>query len=171
MHAFTICHYEPLLYVVGFFRSHWLRLKSLSTQTVALLVRGPWRSREGAGGEHQPGSPGRGLGVHPPCAPAWPLPRGTARMEKPRAEKGMREECLVKLFGHGSFFWQRCEDKASPSQSTTLLLCCQRRSEQSTTALPRDMAATPKPGIWQHGLFSDRPLTVVCSAPFWVYSP
>lgn len=69
MHAFTICHYEPLLYVVGFFRSHWLRLKSPSTPTVVLLIRGPWRSREGAGGEGQPQSPGRGLGVRPPCAP------------------------------------------------------------------------------------------------------
>ena len=95
MHAFTICHYEPLLYVVGFFRSHWLHLKSLSTQTVVPLVRGPWRSREGAGGERQPGSPARGLGVHPPCAPAWPVPGGTVRTEKPRAKKGTREEHLV----------------------------------------------------------------------------
>lgn len=140
MHAFTICHYEPLLYVVGFFRSHWLRLKSPSTPTVVLLVRGPWRSREGAGGEGQPRALAGGSGYVPR------VPRDTARMEKPRAERGMREERLVRLFGHRSFFWQRWEDKAPLSQAITLSFFCQRRSEQSTTALPRDMTAVPKPG-------------------------
>lgn len=131
MHAFTICHYEPLLYVVGFFRSHWLRLKSPSTQRAVLLVRGPRRSREAAG-VRQAESHGQGLGAHPPCAPSQPLPGNTARTAKPRAEKGMREERLVRLSGHGSFFWPTREDKASPSQSITLLFFCQGRCEQSS---------------------------------------
>lgn len=102
---------------------------------------------------------------HPsPCPGAW---QGW-RSPEPR-RKGMRKERSVRLFGHGSFFWQRREDKASPSQPVTLLFFCQRRSEQSPAALPRDIAAVA--GIWQRSLFSDRSLTVVCSAPFWVYSP
>lgn len=56
-----------------------------------------------------------------PCAPQ---PRGTARTEKPRAEEGMRGERSVRLSGRGSFFWQRCEAKASPPQSVTPLFSC-----------------------------------------------
>lgn len=90
---------------------------------VVLLVRGParsWRALEL-----------RAWGTSPVC----PVPTVTmARTEKPRAKKGMREEPLVRLSGHGHLFWQRCEDKASPPQSLTLLFFCHGRSEQSTTA-------------------------------------
>lgn len=109
----------------------------------------------------------RGLGQ----VPYAPQPRGTARTEKPRAEEGMRGECSVRLSDHGSFFWQRCEAKASSPQSITSLFSCQCRNEQSITALPHDTAAVPMPGIWQGGLFPDRPLAEVHFAPPGVYSP
>lgn len=83
-----------------------------STQTMALLGRGPRRS--GASGAAQLSTS--------PCTGA-----GQA-LGSPEPGKGGEER-------NESLLWQTCEDAAASSQSIRLLFFCQRRAEQSTAAL------------------------------------
>lgn len=111
MHAFTICHYGPLLYVVCSFRSQWLCLKSPAHKRRRCWV----------------GARGGAVAAALPCS----APAPAQEQGKPWAAWSQgREERNIK-----SLLWQRCEGEAASSQSIRLLFFCQRGAEQSTAAL------------------------------------
>lgn len=146
MHAFTICHYGPLLYVVCSFRSQWLCLKSPAHKRRRCRV----------------GARGGAVAAALPCS----APAPAQEQGKPWAARSRgRQERNIK-----SLLWQRCEGEAASSQSIRLLFFCQRGAEQSTAAL---RLAEPCQSL-QFGTmasFSEGPLTVLCSGPFRVYLP